>query len=399
MTGTTTDVVTSYLLETGWHRESEGTLGSMWRKGQAETVLPRSLNVGSSLWLTVVTALAQANEEPADELARRLIARHEQVSTARSGTTVIAPRTGLGRRVELELHLTGPAVTAHETSAYDFGRLVMRAADSVKELVKSNRGTRHESRNLRVVGGPTEGSVQFLLREPDYADPDALLPGAPETAEGQALAYLSTVLAAAEAASADVEAGGTLLEPHLAPLTVGARAGLARLAEVVLDAGWTVEGAVRRGDEEARVYLSLSGAWALQRVARENLERRRPRTVTATFDSWSWSRSELEIITDELGSIRVAVPMSLQEEAAELVAHQSAGVEVRLEVFERVTPDSGQTIRTSYLLIDVGSEEQPYLLPPVHHPDELDNGSEDAVRPLPELGEKRDPWGGPNPPF
>ena len=360
MTEATTDVVTSYLLETGWHQESEGPKGSMWRRGRAQTVLPKSLDIGSGLWFSVVAALAQADDEPVDEVANRLERRHGEAAAAR-GNLEVAPRSGVGGRVELELHLTGPTVIEHETSAYDFGRLVMRAADSVKELVKSNRGSRQESRNLLVVGGPVEGSVQLLLREPDYADPWSLMPGPPETAEGRALAYLSTVLSAAEAASSDVEAGGTILEPHLAPLTVGARAGLARFAEVVLDAGWTVDGAIRRGDEEARVHLSLAGAFALHRVARENIERSRQRNVTATFDSWSWSRSELELITRELGGIRVAVPMSLQEEAAALVAQQEADVDVRLEIFERVTPDSGQTIRTSYLLIDLRTEQQPHL--------------------------------------
>jgi hypothetical protein len=53
--------------------------------------------------------------------------------------------------------------------------------------------------------------------------------------------------------------------------------------------------------------------------------------------------------------------MPLQEEAAARVAHQETRVPVRLSVFERVTPDSGQTVRTSYLLIDISLSPQEHL--------------------------------------
>jgi len=357
VTERTVDVVTSYLLESGWHQKSEGPVGSLWQKGRAETVLPRTLDVGSGLWFSIVAALANASGEPVDEVATRLEERHREALEGRA-RRVVAPSTS--ERVELELHLTGPSVQVHETSAYEFGRLVMRAAESVKELIKSSRGTRHESRNLRVVGGPAEGSVQLLLREPDNSEAESLFPDSMETAEGQALGYLSTVLSAAESASEGLDAAGSL-EAHLAPLSVGARAGLARLAEVIMDGGWTVDGAIRRRGEEAPVHLSLSGAFALQRTARDNLERSRQLSEIATFDTWSWSRSELELITERAGTIRVAVPMSLQDEAAHLVAEQQTRVPVRLEVYERVTPDSGQTMRTSYLLIDIGDSVESLL--------------------------------------
>ena len=68
-------------------------------------------------------------------------------------------------------------------------------------VVKSSCGVRHHPRELLVAGGPVEVSVQVTFREPDRSDHTALLPEAPETAEGQALVFMAGVFAAAEAAT------------------------------------------------------------------------------------------------------------------------------------------------------------------------------------------------------
>lgn len=341
-------VVTSYLLESGWREKETGPAGALWSKGHLETVVPRQIEVDTAPWARLLAVLATAQDRPAADIREHLLSG---IRDATAADLSPRPRGGDGR-VELDIHLEGASTTGSETSAYDFGRFVMRSADAVKEIVKSSRGIRHHSRSLMVVGGPAPGSVRVVLREPDKSAPDSLFPEHLETAEGQALVYLAGVFAAAEEAAAQTQP--TLLEPHIGPLAVGARRGLALLSETILEGGWTINGSIRRAAEEAPIRLSLAGASRLSYVARQRSEASRIETITGTLDGWSWSRGELVLISENNEMRRIAVPVPLQEEVAALVAHPGTRVSARVNVYESLAAGTSVAVTRTYSLAAVG---------------------------------------------
>jgi hypothetical protein len=301
-------------------------------------------------------ALARADKEPVEDLLERWRFEVRRISEF---ALLDTERRSTPGRVEFEVHLDGIAEHPHETHAYEFGRFVLRTADSVKELVKSERGFRHHSRNLLVVGGPAEGSVRVTFREPDRSDQTAIFTDPPETAEGQALVYMASMFAAAEEATDLIDVGG--LRASLSSLAAGARLSVARVADVVTEAGWSLTGVIRRGDEEAPVRLGLAGAQLLSTTSREQLEEEERGTASGTIDGWMWSRSELTLITDEYGTIRVSVPMSLQSRVAELVPERDTRVVTRLGIYRSLARGTRDVIETSYSLSGIEREDNPIL--------------------------------------
>ena len=356
MTENARSVVLDYLLATGWKHEAEGPSGELWTRGSAETVLPRSVEVDSSPWNRLALALALADRAPVEDVLDKWRTAMRELSPR--GPSKSRPRQVSGR-VELDVHLEGASVRENETRAYEFGAFVMRASESVKELVKSTLGTRHRSRNLMVVGGPRPGSVRVVLREPDYSDHMALITDAPETAEGVALVYLASVFSAADEAVSNPDS--ETLRAQLADLSVGARHSIARLADTVTDAGWVLTGTIRRGGQEAPMRLALAGADLLSRISREGIEHEEVVPVAGTLDGWVWSRSELTMITETRGSIRVSVPMSLQARVGELHASPDTPVIAEVAVFTRRVLGTGAALQTSYSLVSIARGTEPTL--------------------------------------
>lgn len=350
-------VVLDYLQTRGWRQAGRGPSGDLWTRGEAVTVVPRTLEAGSSPWTRLAVALAQVeNASPEDVLLewRSRLVRSLGVRASSGPTGRQVPG-----RVELEVHLDGVTVRDHQTGAYDFGRFVMRTADSVKELVKASRGFKHHSRNLLVVGGPSEGSVYVTFREPDWSDHTALIPEAPETAEGQALVYMAGVFSAASGSANEPDADG--LRSHLVSLDGRARHSVARVAEAMLDGGWALTGTIRRGQEEAPVELGPHAAHVLSMIAREGYEEERTEPVAGTLDGWVWSASEMTLITDDRGTIRVSVPMDLQIVVGELHAEPQTRVTTRLRVLTRLASGTRDTVRTAYALASIERESHPTL--------------------------------------
>lgn len=339
------EAVVNFLAAQGWEQKGRGPAGELWGLGDALTAVPNHLEVGSSAFNALVVALSNVERMPTQDVYADL---ERYLRVAEAPLPARRPRAGGYGRVELDLHLEGHTVQQHETRAYDFGRFVMRSAEAVKELVKSARGIRYHARNLLVAGGALEGSVRVILREPDRAAEESLLPEPPETTEGQALVLISAMFAAAEAAMDDWEAEA--LRSHLAPLHIGARQGLARLAEAQLDAGWVMHGWVRRGTEESPFVMGPAAAGTLSHVAREVLEQESTEPVLGTLDGWVWSSAECILITDDRGTIRVSVPMPLQQQVAELNAERGTLVRTILNVYRRVARGTGDSVRTQYSL-------------------------------------------------
>lgn len=340
-------VVVEYLLQSGWEEADNGPAGELWSRGSAEMLVPYEVREDSPKWRRMAVALAQADQVSPDDLIRRwdsaLGARRER--EAEQGSRV----REIPGQVELELHLDGPSVRDHQTPAYIFGRFVMRTADSVKELVKSKIGAMHFPRELLIAGGPAEGSVRVTFREPDRSDALSLVPDAPETAEGQALAFVADAFGLAEMSTGDFERSGELRE-SLAPLHVNARLGLARLAETIVEGGWVIDGVIRRGSEERPLHLSVAAARILRAISREELEEESVERVSGTLDGWRWSLTRLTLISDDGRSIPILVPPPLQTIVAELTAQPDTHVETELLVQRRLVRDSGDALRSFYTL-------------------------------------------------
>jgi hypothetical protein len=349
-------VVITDLRMLGWEPVSSGEAGELWQKRGQELAVPRTLDAASSQWNRLAVAVAHLEGESPSDIQDRWYAAVRRQLGATKAQGRPRRRSGSVGRVEMEVHLDGRSVREHETSAYDFGTFVMRAAESIKELVKSNRGTKHHSRNLLIAGGATPGSVQVLFREPDRSDHTALITDPPETAEGVALVYLSAVFSAAEEAVTSPETEG--LRARLAPLTVGARQSVGRLATAVADGGWEITGNIRRGSEEAPLRLGLPAALLLSDTARESLEEERPETLHGVLDGWIWSRAELTLISDDRGTVRVSVPMRLQAAVGELNSEPETRVVARVMTYVRLARGTRDTIHTSYVLVNIQREQQ-----------------------------------------
>lgn len=336
------DLVAEFLVARGWHRQASGRLGDKWAHGDRLTVVPHAVQYEGPTWNNLVLMLSRAVGEPTADV----VWHFERASRERE----IVRNVG---RVELDAHLTNRASRhEHETAAYGFGRFVMNTADAVKEIVKSERGVKRQARDLQVVGGPGEGSVQVLFREPDRSDPDALFPEPPETSEGQALVQLGAVFRAAQGAIQEPE--GDVLRSHLEPLHAGARLGVARLAETLVDGGWNLTGVLRRGGEQSEVGLTVDAAGVLGATARAALERYDTTITSGVLDGWVWSASELSMVSDEFGSIRVAVPLTLQRRVAELNAERDTRVLARLNRYSQVASGTGDKFSTTYSLQAIG---------------------------------------------
>jgi len=348
-------VVLNHLIRTGWEEQASGPVGEIWTRGDEEAVIPYKLEVGTSRWNRVALALAQADNQPVDEILDGWLS--EMRRYVESVEQQVRQRLDAGR-VELELHLDGPTVKGHETSAYSFGRFVMRTSESVKELVKSSLGLSHYSRDLLVSGGPGPGSVKVTFTEPDRSDPTAMLPEAPETAEGQALLYMAGVFAAAESMVDQVEVDA--LRSRLAPLRVGARLSVARLADVVTEGGWNLTGVIRRGSEEETVMMGLAGARILGQTSREQQPEERVLPFAGTLDGWRWSRSELTLITDDRRTLYVSVPMELQARVADLNSTAESRVLTQLLVYTNVARGTSDAVSRTYALRSIQPEmDQP----------------------------------------
>ncbi|MFC7489420.1 MULTISPECIES: hypothetical protein [unclassified Knoellia] len=366
-------VVLNHLVGLGWSASAAGEVGEIWTRGVAEAVVPYDLEVGTSPWNRLAVALAKFEGEPVDDV---LESWNTSLKLIRNAAVHAGPRNSTdGGRVQLELHLEGPTVRGHETSAYTLGRFIMRTADSVKELVKSSLGIDHLSRDLLVAGGPGPGSVKVTFVEPDRSAPRSMFPEPPETAEGQALVFMAGLFTAADSMVGEVEVDA--LRSRLAPLGVGARLSVARVADVVTDGGWNLRGVIRRGSQEEGLTMGLAGAQILGQTSREQQPESTDLPVSGTIDGWRWSRSELNMITDDRRNITVSVPMELQHQVAELHLTPDNRVVAMLRVYTEVIPGTRDALRRTYALKAIQPVMSEQLWPSVM--DELKSRGSDGL--------------------
>lgn len=349
------DAMRELLAGRGWSRDTTGERGDLWSKGRARTVVPAKLDPAGPELSLLLRAVSNADRVDPHLLERQL---HSLLDWSRSEGRSAASSSRQGR-AELELHLEGASVVEHETSAYDFGRFVMRVANSVKEIVKSERGVRHQARSLVIAGGALEGSVQVVLREPVRAERDVLFDDVLESLEGRALGLLGSVMQAAEE-SLELR-DSSRLRARLSPLALPARQSIARLAEAVRDGHWVLAGVVRLGGEERDIRMGHFGAEALISSARDAVERQTREVIIGTLDGWTWSGSELVALSEDRRRLRIQVPLSLQARVAELNAARDTRVRMTVDVFRRLASDSSDSISTSYALTDVQEVAGPTL--------------------------------------
>lgn len=339
--------MTSLLLEEGWEPTDEGPQGMLWAKGDAESPIPFSLRPGSMHWQSLLMSIAEVENEAVEDLSNR-INRY-----LRS----MPDKPVAGDRSQMDLHLDGPGVrNAHETDAWAYGRFVSTLAETVKELVKEATGVSRHRREVQVVGGAQEGSVQVVIREPSAAlsdDQASLLDQATEAPERRAMLSLSQIFNASEDAAASP--GESTLDAQL-NLGPAVRRSVARLAGIMYRARWITRGYfVTPGEETLSIALSMAGCAQLQRSASDERTTVRSRTYHGVLDGWLWSSATMHFISDDQEAIRAAVPMVIQSRVAQLLANPDQRVTATFQVLERQAPN-GRTVSQNYALASLTAD-------------------------------------------
>jgi hypothetical protein len=346
---TPVSAVTSALLERGWEQVDQGPRGMLSAKGKARSPVPYVLQEGSLRWRNLLAGIALVEGEDVTVLAQRLsqLMRHEMPDV---------PQT-MGR-TELDLHLDGPGVrNDHETGAWDYGRFVATLADTVKELVKEAAGLAKYTRELQIVGGAESGSVRVHIREP-FAAPESQdpLPDHPEgrSPEQGAMLALSQIFNASEDAAA--HPADSSLDGHL-NLGPHARSTIARLAGIMVRAGWITRGYfVTPGEDALPVALSLAGSSRLQRSASGVQLRISTEVHHGVIDGWTWSTATVVFNTDEGKVIKAAVPMAHQLEVGRLIAGPDQRASITFQMLEHQAPNGGAVSRT-FAVSDIAADD------------------------------------------
>lgn len=218
----------------------------------------------------------------------------------------------------VELHLLGDAESRHLSRADLVGRLLNRAAVSVKALAKDIGGLKRHSTGLWVEA-PASGSMKLVMRtvEPRRPGDDTPLPAtyAPSL-DAQALVAMCVVLNQASMPSEDSPLYATVI-----PYRGETRAALATMCRVVQDAGWRIEGNVAvAGRRPAPVVFDASAAARVIDAATLTDNETVTEQVTGIVDGWSWSRGTMDFIPGTGRAFTASVGRELHQPVADLTA-------------------------------------------------------------------------------
>lgn len=330
---------TSLLLIRGWEVRSSGSIGEMWGKGVASTPVPFDLEPSTLGWQQFVSDVARVEHESARQLEADL---KELLAKSRV-------RRRKQSRTELDLRLGGIGVRGHETSARHFGKFVTALTASVGNLVMDQFGLPSYQSKLQILGAKA-GSVRIQLREPPMDRQDeALFQDAPDTAESLALTRLVQILNTAE------DAAQAPIDDRLdAVLDLGrkARNSLGEVATQIYQAGWRVDGQLLGFDDVRTVAITPAGAWRLRDAVGRTSAKVTTREIVGTLDAWRWSKASMELLREGERTMRIVVPIDLQERVAELNRTKGQIVSARIQVFERETPSS-EVASVAYALLAI----------------------------------------------
>ncbi len=243
-------------------------------------------------------------------------------------------------QAEVDLHLDGPGVKGHSTSAHYFSQFVSGISEAVKETAKSLAGKGSYSERLLIEGvGP--GSVRVVLRAPDPVAPhpqkQSIEPlASASTVDSEALRSIAAILT--HASSEDEESP---LMAELSHLPIRARVGLRRAARSANEAGWDVKGSLRQRNFGATdVALTHGGAFRLRQGLDAKVENRSDETLTGYIDGFRRSLSTLYFQPESGGWIvqaAVVDPVTASS-ISELFADPDSLVEAVFDVVSTFLP-------------------------------------------------------------
>jgi hypothetical protein len=168
-------------------------------------------------------------------------------------------------QVLLDMHLSGPGIKGHATSAQSFATFVRRVSQATKFTARDIAGTAAYAERLLIEGvGP--GSVRVVLRVPDTvkSQTETFDASDVESADSSALRLIARVFTNA---SADEGEGEVALVAQVHVFPQSAQRALKSAVTEVLRAGWEVHGELlRRRQPVEEMNLTNAGAAKLHRA-------------------------------------------------------------------------------------------------------------------------------------
>jgi hypothetical protein len=299
---------------------------------------------------------------PADTFAGRM-ARRSLEASAKQDPALESVLFELQHQsqAELDLHLDGPRVAGHATSAIEFANLVRGISEAVKELTKSALGRDRMVPTLQILA-PSPGSVRVVLQPvPPAEEPGAFKGTATETRESKSLVQVATILARAGAGASDSDA---VLDGLTAGVPVGAHAGLRRAAKAVVAAQWSVAGVLRQaGGDPLEIAVDSAGANRLLSALEARTEEEQQLTVQGHIDGQRRSLSAMWFVPAMGAAFEAAVPdPTVLAQVATLAATDEV-VSARFDVVIRSLSGSSGGARRSYSLRSISPVTPHAVLP------------------------------------
>lgn len=247
----------------------------------------------------------------------------------------------------LDLHLNGPLVHQHSTSAFGLSELYGAIAEATKEIVKSITGATRSGFKLNALA-PSPGSVRIVLQAPyEKYIQTTIGDNFEESPHGQALRSVAQLLLMAEQKESALEASA-----HALPRK--ARTALSRAGNAIRANKWEIEGElVARGKEQIKLSISPDGAGRLVDAVNEVAPKTYQKTIMGDVDGWAWSTGTLRFLPKVGRGFSAAVPPQLQPVVARLNGIKAEGATMRFTVSEKIPVGSTRPSRTSYLLADI----------------------------------------------
>lgn len=304
---------------------------------------------------------------PADTFAGRM-ARRSLEASAKQDPALEPVLFDLQHQsqAELDLHLDGPRVAGHATSATEFANLVRGIAEAVKELTKSALGRDRMVPTLQILA-PSPGSVRVVLQPaPPEEQPEAFEGTTTETRESKSLVMVATILARAGSGDTSTD---EVLDGLTAGVPVGAHAGLRRAAKAVVAAQWSVAGVLRQAHGETlRVAVDAAGATRLLYALEARTEDEQEVTVQGQIDGQRRSLGAMWFVPATGAAFEAAVSDPTVLARVATLAATDQVVRARFNVLTKSLAGAGGGARRSYSLRSIEPLERDTPLPIDGHP-------------------------------
>lgn len=301
-------------------------------------------------------ALDEALESGADSnspLVRSLLATvANRPAVLAEASAYVSGELEEARSAVAVLHLDGPTVVHHKTSADRFAAFVQHLARSVKEVAKTQMGRERLATRL-LIAPVFEGSIGVRLEVPYDGDPvgtDELLHAS--TAESDALRFVAALLTQSSVDDVgDEEIGG-----HVQGMSAAARTQLRLAAKQQASAGWVVSGEViERGRDAIAVHSTERGVNRLIAELDRHTVETKDFIRTGTIDGVKHSLRAVYFIDDDGSRFTLAAPeLTVLMDAAAMTTAPEDRVQIEFVLTTTAAPgDSSGKLQRSRRLTAV----------------------------------------------